>query len=417
MPLFMTNDNVYTSKPSILLLSIVSVLLGCSYFMASDMYVPSLPSMSHALSASSSMARITIAAFLIALALSQLFYGPASDKFGRKKIIFIGAGIYLIGSLICMFSWNIYTLIIGRIIQGIGTGALLSLSRVIVQDAVSKDKFIHIIGWLSLFYMLAPAGAPVLGGLIETYFNWRVSFLMMFILVAIIALIIATLMPETHPPHKRNMNALIPRHLLTNYLEVLKHAPFVIYTLCMIAGFSGIVSFYTVGPFILINKYGMSPQSFGFLSIAIIGCSFIARLYMSIISLKKFGVIKTLFQGLSLMVLASTILLISSTLGFAHQRMLITCVTLYAMGSSIVGPTVVGVALSFFSHKAGAANAVYGFLQMSGLFLVSSVAAIIPAEIIGYALIIFVMSFVALMLLSILTFKQYRISLHKTACA
>ena len=61
----------------------------------------------------------------------------------------------------------------------------------------------------------------------------------------------------------------------------------------MVAGFSGIVGFYTVGPFILINKYGMTPQNFGFLSIAIIGCAFIARLYMSIISLKKFGAIVT----------------------------------------------------------------------------------------------------------------------------
>ncbi|WP_440615403.1 multidrug effflux MFS transporter [Cysteiniphilum sp. 6C5] len=413
----MTNDNISAGKSSILLLSIVSILLGCSYFMASDMYVPSLPNMSDALSTSSSMARMTIAVFLIALALSQLFYGPASDKFGRKRIIFIGASIYLIGSLICMFSWNIYVLIIGRVIQGAGTGALLSLSRVIVQDSVAKDKFIHIVGWLSLFFMLAPAGAPVLGGLIETYFNWRISFLVMFILVVITTLIVATRMPETLPPHRRNINALGPKHLLANYLEILKHTPFVIYTFCMIAGFSGIVAFYTVGPFILINKYGMSPQNFGFLSIAIIGCAFIARLYMSIISLKKFGPLKTLFQGLSLMVLASTILVITSILGLAHERILIICVMLYAMGSSIVGPTVVGVALSFFSHKAGAANAVYGFLQMFGLFIVSSVAAIIPAEISAYALIIFVMSFAALTFLSILTFRQHTSSLHKTACA
>ena len=103
----MTNDNISAGKSSILLLSIVSILLGCSYFMASDMYVPSLPSMSDALSTSSSMARMTIAVFLIALALSQLFYGPASDKFGRKRIIFIGASIYLIGSLICMLKFRV----------------------------------------------------------------------------------------------------------------------------------------------------------------------------------------------------------------------------------------------------------------------------------------------------------------------
>ncbi|WP_440993888.1 MFS transporter [Cysteiniphilum litorale] len=111
--------------------------LGCSYFMASDMYVPSLPSMSHALSASSSMARLTIGAFLVALAFSQLFYDPASDKMGRKKIIYIGAIIYLVGSIFCMFAWSIDTLIVGRIIQGVGTGALLPLSRVIVQDSVA----------------------------------------------------------------------------------------------------------------------------------------------------------------------------------------------------------------------------------------------------------------------------------------
>ncbi|MDA0910944.1 MAG: multidrug effflux MFS transporter [Proteobacteria bacterium] len=413
----MTNHNIPTGKPSILLLSIVSVLLGCSYFMASDMYVPSLPSMSHALSASSSMARMTIAAFLVALAFSQLFYGPASDKMGRKKIIYIGATIYLSGSLFCMFAWSIQALIVGRIIQGVGTGALLPLSRVIVQDSVSKDKFIQIVSWISLFFMLAPAGAPVIGGLIQTYANWRVSFLVMFILVLAVTIVVFSMLPETHPIAKRNVNALKPKHLISSYFEVITHAPFIIYTFCMIAGFSGLVGFYTVGPFILIKKFGVSPQDFGFCSIAIVGSAFVTRLYMSMISLKKFGTTATLFQGLSLMVIASCILLISSTAGYAGSKTLVICVALYAMGGSMVGPTVVGVALSSFSHKAGAAGAVYGFLQMFGLFLVSTVAAMIPEKIVDYSIIIFVMSLTAFTLFSLLTFKQRYLLTHQTACA
>lgn len=93
-----------------------------------------------------------------------------------------------------MFAWSIDTLIVGRIIQGVGTGALLPLSRVIVQDSVSKDKFIQIVSWISLFFMLAPAGAPVIGGLIQTYANWCVSFLVTFGLFLVST--VAAMIPE-----------------------------------------------------------------------------------------------------------------------------------------------------------------------------------------------------------------------------
>ena len=378
--------------PNIVLLSTVCVLLGFSYFMASDMYVPSLPNMSKELLASSSMARMTIAVFLVALAVSQLFYGPASDKLGRKKIILMGAAIYLLGSLLCMTAGNINILLLGRVIQGVGVGALLPLSRVIVQDSVSKEKFIHIVGWLSLFFMLAPASAPVIGGLIETYASWRVNFIVMFLFVLVVAVVVIFFLPETHAKALRNPDALKPAHLLKNYTEIITHVPFVIYTFCMIAGFSGIVAFYTIGPFILIQQYGMSPKAFGFCSLLIIAVAFIARLYMSLFSLKKFGITVTLLQGLSVMLAASVLLLICALFGLAGQKMLLISVGLYAMGSSMVGPTVVGVALSLFKHKSGFAGAVYGFLQMFGLFVVSLIAAMVKPAIISYAMIVFVMS-------------------------
>ena len=202
--------------PLWLIITIV-ILLFSSYFFASDMYVPSLPSITQDLHASSQLARATIAAFMISLALSQLFYGPASDKFGRKPVIIFGIVIYILGSVVCMLSQRIEILLCGRVIQGVGVGALASLSRTVIQDSVDKERFVHIAGWLSLFFMLAPVTAPVLGGIIETHFNWRITFVLMLIFALLVLFLVVFIMPETHHQTKRDTHALNISKMLKNY--------------------------------------------------------------------------------------------------------------------------------------------------------------------------------------------------------
>ncbi|WP_162902373.1 multidrug effflux MFS transporter [Facilibium subflavum] len=386
------------SSKSLWLICTFSILLGFSYFLAADMYVPSLPMITKDFVTNSSVTRLSISFFLISLAVSQLVYGPASDKYGRKPILMTGGIVYLIASILCVLSFNIETLLIGRFLQGVGAGALMGLSRTIIQDWVSKEKLMQIVGWLSMFFLLAPAVAPTIGGFVEAYAGWRVSFVIMAVFIAIVLPGIRYVLPETHPKAKRDTQALNASHMAKNYLEMLLHARFMIYIFCMIAGFAGVIAFYTIGPFIFIEKLGFSAQGFGLLSLLILSCAFISRFYVALYALKRFGVTGTIFQGLVLLVGASFVLLLLSKLQAINGVAIMICLCVYVMGSSLIGPTVVGSALSFFKHKAGAAGAMYGFLQMFGMFLVSTIASFVTPNAIDLALILLVLSVTALIL-------------------
>ena len=115
------------------------------------------------------------------MAISQLFYGPCADRFGRKPVLLMGMTLGFLGSLVCVFSPNVNILILGRFIQGMGAGAGNVLFRVILRDTFSGKELSKVAAWTTTFYSLAPAIAPVIGGYIEVSFGWRMDFILLSI--------------------------------------------------------------------------------------------------------------------------------------------------------------------------------------------------------------------------------------------
>jgi len=381
---------------NLLLLGTISILLGCGYFFASDMFVPSLPHMTSYFSVDSGTARLTLSTFLISLAFSQLLYGPASDRFGRKPIILIGIIIYIIGSIVCLTSLSMNMLLIGRIVQGLGVGALMTLSRTIIQDSTTKEQFVKLVSILSIFFLIAPASAPLLGGILQTYFDWRASFVFMLIFGLSLFLIITLLLKETHK-HK-NPKALHLNSLHTNYSAILKNIDFLVMCYTMVAGLAGLVVFYTIGPFLLTNKYHVSPMTFGIFSVVIVSAAILGRIISSTYLMKHYSTEKILILGLILMFIGSIILIISGFTGTSSLFIIIFSMCFYSIGGCLVAPIASTNALSMFPKNAGAGGAMYGFLQMGGLFVSSYFAAMVPTSEIDLAIILFILSSSALII-------------------
>ncbi len=387
-----------------LTLSAIAILMACGYFFASDMYVPSMPDIAHYYHVDTSVVRMTISFFLISLAFSQLYYGPASDKYGRKGMIIIGSVVYLIGSIVCYSSESIQMLILGRVIQGAGVGALMSLSRTIIQDSANKKQFLNVMAWLSIFFLVAPAMAPVIGGFLQTYFGWRSTFVFMIVFVLILLAVIITFLPETN--HYKNKDALKIKVIATNYLEIMKHGRFLMYCFVMVAALSGIIVFYTISPFIFIVDYHMSPSSYGLLSLGIVASALAGRIYMTLYAIKHYDADKILMIGVVFMFIGGIFMLGISLLGETPWLIMIG-ICIYTFGGGLVTPTSAAQALRLFPKIIGSVGAIYGFLQMGGLFLTSYIGASVEANSFSLAVILLFLSSISVVWM-MLYFQQMK---------
>lgn len=130
-----------------------------------DLYLPAMPKMVGFFSTTPELTNFTLSFFMLFFAISMLLWGPFTDKYGRKPILYLGLSLYITGSLVCVFSTSIYLLISGRVIQAIGSGAIQAVSMAIVKDNFKGLVMEKVLVWIQTLTILCPqlaAGYPAL---------------------------------------------------------------------------------------------------------------------------------------------------------------------------------------------------------------------------------------------------------------
>ena len=154
-----------------------------------DAMLPALPDIAIQLTAKNpNQVQLILSAFIGGMALGTLVVGPLSDSFGRKNIIYVGAGIYISFSALCMFATDLETIVIARVFQGIGAAAPRVVSQALVRDLYSGREMARITSFIMIIFSIAPAVAPLLGAGLISLFDWRAIFLI-FIIFALISTI------------------------------------------------------------------------------------------------------------------------------------------------------------------------------------------------------------------------------------
>ena len=144
--------------------------------MSTDLYLPALPQLASYFNAPVEIVNLTLSGYILFYALSTLLWGPLSDKFGRRPILWIGLGLYIAASFFCIVAPTIYLFIIGRVLQAFGVGAAISISLAIVKDSFTGRTMGTVLAWLQTITMLAPMVAPVLGAFLLGFLSWRGLF-------------------------------------------------------------------------------------------------------------------------------------------------------------------------------------------------------------------------------------------------
>src|SRR5882757_3834526 len=145
--------------------------------LTTDMYLPSLPDIARQLTASIAQVQLTISAYLIGFAVGQIFYGPISDRHGRKPVLLAALALYCAATLVCAVSTSIEMLIVARALQALGGSGAIVLTRAVVRDLYSGARAGRELSVIGSVMALAPVLAPIIGGLLQTRFGWRWIFI------------------------------------------------------------------------------------------------------------------------------------------------------------------------------------------------------------------------------------------------
>lgn len=360
-----------------LLIRVITLLIAFVIAFASNMYLPSLPSLGNHFAASEEDMELTITFFLLGFGVSQLFYGPLSDRFGRKKVLCIGFLIGFIGALGCFMATSVTEFIFSRIILGCGMGAGSALARSMYRDTFSGIVLAKVVSQNGAIASIAPVLAPMLGGYIDKWYGYQINLLVIVIMTVMILIPLWLLLTETNK--EPNLQALQPKMLVKNYFAVLSNRIFLGNVLC--AGFcmSGLNAFITISPFLFMDTLKLSIVEYGWITGIVVSGMILGRILNTAL-LGWFRPQQNMKIGLTLMFLSGISLLIPGLMHVINVAVIIIPVYIFILGSAIVMTLAYAQSLEPFSKIAGSAGALYGSIMVLTSFFTSGTVAIIKSN-------------------------------------
>lgn len=226
-----------------------------------DLYLPALPIMTEYFNTTSALTGATLTAFFIFYAVGIIFFGPLSDKMGRKPILILGIILYLAGSVFCTVSMSIYQLIAARIIQAFGAGSITAIGTALVKDCFSgnaRDKVLAVVQAMSV---IAPMIAPIAGAAILQFFGWRETFLVLTG-IGVITLIISFFYQETLPEQERYKGNLTGT--LLRLFAVGRNKGFISFLFLMSVLSAPYMAYISMSSFIYVDYFNLSSQTYSY---------------------------------------------------------------------------------------------------------------------------------------------------------
>lgn len=257
-----TTDHRHGQHPSVAMI----VLLGAMTAFGAisiDLYLPAMPQIGGALSASPGAVQRTLSSLFIGLAIGQLLYGPLSDRIGRRLPILGGIAIYVAASAACALAASVEILTVARFAQGFGACAALVVSRAVIRDRFDHQETARIMSLIMLVFGVVPILAPLLGGYLLTIGNWRLIFWLLTIFGVAVGLAVAFGLAESRSEETAARAA--SETPLGAFAALLRERRLVGYILCGALNSACLFVYLAVSPYLIIEIYGVSPQNFGWI--------------------------------------------------------------------------------------------------------------------------------------------------------
>ena len=336
--------------------------------MAVDLIAPSLPAIAKGLNVSHVVVKDIITLYLIGYAFGNFFTGFLTDALGRKKLIRIGLLGFVLASLLPILIPHMWMLLISRLLQGLTIGAAAVVIRAIVSDILTPDELIKIGVLLGSMFGLGPVIGPLIGGYLQFYLGWKACFAFFAIIALVAFMAVIFVIPETH----FNRHPLHIKTITNNLTEVVSHKKFMAMVLIMGAVYSLMITFNTVGPFLIQTILHYNPVFFGHIAL----CMGLFFLLATIVCRYLLNILKV-ERLLLIFINAAFVVAVLATLASYMDSNNITLITVISacmfFACGFIFPMSMGKGVSLFQHISGTATATMYLINI----LMTSVVAFI----------------------------------------
>lgn len=360
-----------TGKPQFVIL----LLLVTFGSVGAVLFTPALPSIQSFFGRSVGEAQMTVTTYLVGYALGQLPYGPLANRFGRKRTLYMGIALSIIGSLLCAFSAPLKSfelLVVARFLQALGACVGLKISFTMVGDAYKQMDATRIIARMVIAFAVMPGIATAIGGWMTQFFSWESCFYFLAF-YGVVILLISTRLPETSKPS--DLQALTVSSVIRGYRATLKNNRLLICALMMGCGSAMVYLFASKSPFIGIKVIGLNPETFGSLNLIPSAGMLLGSFLVSTL-VGRFSFFNLLLTGVSGALIATLVMLSFFSFGELNWWILFLPTFFIYAAESIVYANVSSFGLTTSENKSNA-SAVLNFVNMS-----TAVIAVFAAELI-----------------------------------
>lgn len=336
--------------------------------LANDMYVPSFAAIARSFDSDMGHVQLSMTSYFMAFAGGHLVYGSLSDAFGRKPLIYVGLGIYVIGSALAALAPSIEVLIAARFVQGFGASATVVIPLAMIGDQYRGPDAARLMSLATVSLSVSPLLAPTFGGFLAQAFSWRVIFAVLVLAAVFATVLTARGLSETLPPARRVKRG--PRRIAATYVGLLGDrrflVPLLIATTVQCAG----MVFASGSPLVFMTLHGLSPASYGML-VALHSAVIISVSQFNAALMRRLGILRLIGYGALAFTLTTGTLAILTMSGMTAlvPFVLLTLVMFACFG--LFGPPAFVTAMEPFADRAGAAVAI-GVALQSGLISLST---------------------------------------------
>ncbi|WP_444891053.1 multidrug effflux MFS transporter [Microbulbifer sp. DLAB2-AA] len=348
-------------KLNFIKMALILGLLSCVGPVAIDMYLPALPDIAQDLGAPIEAAQYTLISYFVAFGVCQLFYGPASDMFGRKPPLYFGLVLFTLASIGCALAPSIEALIALRFLQGVGAASVMSIPRAVIRDYYTGTQATRLMTTVMLVISISPMLAPLIGSTLIVPFGWRSVFLLIALLTLASLLLAVTSLPETLHHHHRvpfRLNAM-----LGAFSTLLRDPVYVGLTSIGGLGIASFFSFLATASFLYTDFYGLTPTEFS-LAFALNALGFFISSQFAANLGSRFGSVAVVKWATAGFAISSLVMCMVVFWGYDQFLLLVAMLLTCNIFLGLVIPTSMVLSLEEHGPIAGTAAALGGALQM-----------------------------------------------------